>query len=549
MTPARTKWLHLSAGVLLGTGIAVVVAGLAHAPTSELVEQRLRAGLVGLVLLLLALERRIRPPAWLERVVLAALCPLALAAYFSFLSPFDGRILHRHDLFHSYLGAKYADELSYTRIYSCTALAQAELGQSGEVRARTIRVLTDDSVAPGAQILARAGSECRPHFSAQRWSEFVRDVGTLRAEMPLETWDDVQLDHGFNAPPAWLLLGHPLASLHAPTTSFLYLISRIDLLLIAGSGMAVAWAFGLRTLALFAVYLGCQLPGGREWLGGCLLRFDWVFASVLGIAALARRRHALAGAALGSAAVLRLFPALLLVGPAIAIAARSLEQRRLSHSARRLLGAAVLTATAELVLAAAAYGAPRFAEFAQHIRVHETQRGVNSMGLGFVLEHDVFHGDAPSRANAAPDENFGLAWAARHERRNHALAPWRLLAAGLVLALLYRARRRPLWVTAILSLALVGFGLVLSCYYWVVFCAWALLARVVPRAERLVLWSLFAAGLIVTMPAFSARLDDVYAWQSVIFLLMSGTLLAWLALPHVKKRTAGASKSAGRFVF
>jgi len=521
----------LAGGLLLGVALSVVVARLVHAPTSELIEQRLRAGLVALVLVLVALERRATSRPWLVRLVQAALCPLGLAAYFSFLSPLDARLLHRHDLFHAYLGAKYARELSYTRIYACTALAQAELGQGDEVRARTIRVLTDDSVAPGAAVVERAKTECRPHFSEPRWSEFVRDIATLHAETPRETWDDVQLDHGFNAPPAWLLLAHPLASLHAPTSGFLVWLARADVLLVAGSLLAVGWAFGLRTLALFAVYFGCQMPGGREWLGGALLRFDWVFASVLGIAALARRRYALSGAAFGTAAALRVFPALLLVGPAIAVLAQTLRRKRVPRSGRRLFAGAIVALAAELVLSAAVYGPTRFADFSEHLRVHETQRGVNSMGLGFVLEHDVFHrGEA--RPTEGQRERFGLEWSARHERRGHELAPWRLLAAALVLVLLFRARQRPLWVSSVASLALVGFGLVLSCYYWVIFCAWALLARLLPRAERLVLWSLLVACLLVTMPAFSARLDDVYAWQSVVFLTMSATLLVWLGRPR-----------------
>jgi hypothetical protein len=541
MKHARAKALPALLGATFGVLLAVLVARLLNPPVSELTAHRLRAALALGALVLVSVERRVRPPAWVSRAVAAALCPLALAAYFAFLSPFDARLLHRHDLFHYYLGAKYPRELAYTRIYACTALAQSELGQGKEVRARTIRVLADDSVAAGAAVLAAAGSECRPHFSAPRWTEFVRDVRLLRENTPRETWDDIQLDHGFNATPAWLLAGHPLASLHAPTPGFLLWLTRIDVVLVLATGVAVGWAFRLRTLAVFAVFLGCQAPGAREWLGGSFLRFDWTFAAVLGVAALAKRRPALAGAALATAAALRLFPAVLLLGPLLAIVARALRERRLQSSARRLLAATTFTLAAEVAVATVAYGPSTWRDFAAHIRVHEMQRGVNSMGFGFVLEHDVFHADALSRADAARRPDFGLAWASLHQERARALGPWRLLAALAATALVFRARRRPLWVTSILSLAVLGFGTVLSCYYWVVFGAWALLARVVRRAERLVLGTVFAAELVVTMPAFSARLDDVYALQSVIYLTMAGTLLAWLTVPRKPSRGPSAS--------
>jgi hypothetical protein len=125
-----------------------------------------------------------------------------------------------------------------------------------------------------------------------------------------------------------------------------------------------------------------------------------------------------------------------------------------------------------------------------------------------------------------------LKWAVRQQERASHLYPVRLAGVALGLWLLFRARRRPPWVTSILSLSLVGLGLVVSCYYWIVFALWALLPRVVPRTEQVVLGALVLAEVIITMPAFSERLDDVYALQSVLYLGLAGILMSWVALPR-----------------
>ena len=79
------------------------------------------------------------------------------------------------------------------------------------------------------------------------------------------------------------------------------------LLVIASSAVA---------LLVFATYFPCRF----FWTGGSFLRWDWLFYTAAAVACLRRGRPVLGGLALGYAALLRVFPAVLALGPALALA-------------------------------------------------------------------------------------------------------------------------------------------------------------------------------------------------------------------------------------
>ena len=86
---------------------------------------------------------------------------------------------HRWEFFHYYLGSKYDRELGYERLYNCAAVAQADSGQINEVRARKLRDLSDDVLAP-AQVALDHPEDCRDRFTAERWEAFKDDVKFFR---------------------------------------------------------------------------------------------------------------------------------------------------------------------------------------------------------------------------------------------------------------------------------------------------------------------------------------------------------------------------------
>ena len=70
---------------------------------------------------------------------------------------------------------------------------------------------------------------------------------------------------------------------------------------------------------------------GFAWTGGSFLRQVWLVSLLGAVCALAKRREGLAGALLGIATALRIFPALFLAGPVLALLWEAWETRGASR--------------------------------------------------------------------------------------------------------------------------------------------------------------------------------------------------------------------------
>src|SRR5262245_1086952 len=80
--------------------------------------------------------------------LLAALGVLAAACWWN-LGPFHfPGFGHVSETYHYYVGSKFFPELGYTRLYRCTALADAEAGLREEVEARYARDLDTNRNVP-----------------------------------------------------------------------------------------------------------------------------------------------------------------------------------------------------------------------------------------------------------------------------------------------------------------------------------------------------------------------------------------------------------------
>src|SRR2546422_1258895 len=169
----------------------------------------LAAAVAGAALLLSWVERtpgrRRRLPRPVAIALAAALGALSLAVYVAL-----GDVqfpYHRWDQFHYYIGAKYLPELGYTRLYECTAVAEAERFGRPAVDSRRIRDLRTDALVPAITVLA-APESCKRHFSPARWAAFSDDVAWFRKDAPAPWyWRRMQGDHGFNGTPTWSIAG------------------------------------------------------------------------------------------------------------------------------------------------------------------------------------------------------------------------------------------------------------------------------------------------------------------------------------------------------
>jgi hypothetical protein len=466
----------------------VLVAG-AEAPTpSEQWRERIAAArelklwiataatallLAGLCLRLARRERL------LARARDAALVALALATVFAWWHPYRGSLrawLHVGDSFHYFMGAKYFDELGYTRLYHCAVVADAEAGLGPALARSRIRNLETNAIE-SAQVALRDPARCQRHFTPERWRSFAEDLAFFREKLTIPLWFQLRSDHGYNAPPTWTLVGGALAAGSADRTRF-FLLTAIDPLLIAAMFGALVWAFGWRVAGIALIYWGTNQPASWEWVGGSILRFDWLAASVAAVCCLKRERPVAAGLLLAWAVGVRIFPIVIVVGIGVAAVWRMHRERSLAptRGQRRLAIAFAAGIAAIAAVTSIAVGPRSWVDFARNSRVHLATDSVNRTGLRPLLayRHETRIANSVDARAADPY----LRW--RQERARAAAERWPIrvaVSAGYLVLLALALRRQPDWAAGVLGIGMVPVLLELGSYYFGLLLAFACLAR------------------------------------------------------------------------
>lgn len=328
-----------------------------------------------------------RRHATLTNATLAVLGAVALLSYVNF-KPLATQP-NNWDLFHYYVGSKYFQEIGYTRLYACVARAEAESDDeavSHAAKRRTIRDLeTNELVASRNYFFSE--NYCKERFSAARWESFKSDIGFFRDRLQ-DLWELAQIDHGFNPSPVWILAGGLASGAVALSDNAITGLVLLDVILLLGSVALIAWAFGLPTAAFAAI--ASTASGGIDWswAGGGMLRLDWFFMAVLSVCAMKREHYLLAGAALGYAAALRVFPAIFALGPFIGLLYAMIKRQREQKIAYGKFFAGMALSSAVLVAAVAAlYGTDSLRAFADNTRKHSAVVSTNNVGLRTVLTY------------------------------------------------------------------------------------------------------------------------------------------------------------------
>jgi hypothetical protein len=451
----------------------------------------------------------------------AALTVLGVAAYVNFGTLHEGRFIHIWDTYHYYVGAKYSPELGYDLLYRCTAVADAESGLRREVETRTMTDLRTNQQVTTLDILLHPET-CVRRFSPARWDSFKYDVAWFRERVDWRTWHQMQRDHGYNATPVWNALGHLLADLSPASDLQITCLALLDPVLLVAALALLRRSFGWRACAIAALTLGTFYPSRFYWTGGAFLRFDWLFCIVAGLCALKKERPLLAGAALAYAAVLRLFPAVLLVGPVLA-ALDHVRRTRTWNPAHLRLFAGAAIAVAIAVPSALAISGDCGESFVENTIKHAETPLTNHMGLPTLLSYRPDTTVRQLRERTTAD-----LWPRFKQARLEALSDARpvIIAAGLVvLVLLVRAARHELWRITALSLVLIAVFLQLTCYYYVFVIALAVLAERRPRIGVVLLGMCAASMLVATVLAPRVGMDETYLACSLVTML--GLFAAW----------------------
>jgi len=337
--------------------------------------------LAGVYLWLAAGRPLTRPIRWLAAGLLVA----AALSYpnFGLLHPQRGvppapAHIHYWDSFHYFMGAKYLPELGYTGLYEATLVAGRELGAFDYVT--HLRDLRTYGLQDARSVDAIA---VRARFSPERWAAFKRDL--LYFGPQINEWRGLFQDHGYNDPPPRALLLHLLVRGVPASLTTLTLVTSLDYLLMLAALAFAAWGFGGAPAMLAFAFLWLSPLARFDFVGGSVLRWDWLGALVIAVALFSRGWPGVAGVLLGYAALARIFPAIFLVPLALAWLAGRQSGARESGPGRCLAAALVVLLLAGGVVLAVGEDGGHLAEYRAKIRLHGEGAFVNAVGLGALI--------------------------------------------------------------------------------------------------------------------------------------------------------------------
>jgi len=481
-------------------------------------------------------------PALRGRRYAAAMGLLALPALlahmeFTPLRPGTG-VVHWGEFYHYYLGTKYFGELGYAGLYDATVIADHEddpAAWRADLPVRSLR--TYENVTRG-DVLERA-YEIRSAFTDGRWQAFKRDVADFRAGSGAE-WptSHYQQDHGYNGSPlVTLVLGTLARQPFVDTATFVRAAAWFDIALMLAAAAALAYFAGAAPAALFFFLWAANPFNDYATIGGAYLRYLHLLPLLAMAIGHARRRYALAGAALALAIGLRIFPLYLALGVA--------AQNLLSPDRRDLLRRHVRFYAALAVALAVIVGATSFQAspdgrnpwlpYLEKLDLHAQRLTYNVLSLQYLFFYGPDHNAAAIVRSwqEGRDVNWiteaNRAFAAHHTAWLGALA---VVIAGLALYL----RRTTPADGLFAGLALVFALLHLSHYDY---CVLAIVPFLFPGRRDVLLALLvcwMAASISVFLPA-SATIVDFR------FFLLSLLMTLWFAVTAAL-RIFGARTSA-----
>jgi hypothetical protein len=307
-----------------------------------------------------------------------------------------------------FTNSKYLGELSYDGLYAAGLTCDAERGSPRTGHVDTLRDLRDDRLVPLAAGLAH-GQEVKAEFTPERWAAFCHDMTFFLDRIPLDSLErNFFVDHGYNPPPTWTIVGGTLASL--VPVEHLKWVCMVDVFVFGGAVAAVGWVFGAEVVAWALLFFVTTFSGRWPILGMSILRFDWLAALMVGMALLKAGRHLGAGASIAFAAVNRVFP-IVFFAPWLANAVRdTIAERRVPRRHVRFVAGAAIVSLLLGGLSLATYGTAVTADAAHNLAMHNRSYSSHRVGLGSVL---LYRGET-TRA----DINRFQAWCADPAERN-----------------------------------------------------------------------------------------------------------------------------------
>jgi hypothetical protein len=459
----------------------------------------------------------IRMHTWRQPLLLI-ITLLSLLAYFNF-GTFHGRgHIHHWEQFHYTLSAKYFDELRYDGLYVGSVEAQKQARFLP--LPKQIRDLRNDEVID-IETAEAHGREVRARFSNARWAEFYADNLYFLQANHHSYMDLIRKDHGFNATPTWVAVAGLLVRDNAINSDSAGLLAWVDPLLMAVALFAVWRRFGLTTGLWCAIVFGTSYAGRYYWVGGSLLRLDWLAAVMLAGSAVQARQFTVAGALLGYATMQRVFPLFFMLLPSV-LALWQLSARQPLRWFIALGGGYTLAVAAGFIAGSVATGSLyTWLEFYQQISLHNKTWLTNNVGLENILYYDI---DTYLRRYA--DFSLPEPWIHWQQHMDGVRARWHWLHTGIALLALggvgYLTRRASALEAMLLGMVPIFCFLNLTTYYWLMLCLLPLVGRLQLTLAVLLLNIALCADHFV-QPQFEWRYGAM-SW------LLLGLFVYWVCL-------------------
>lgn len=325
--------------------------------------------------------------------VLIALAVLFSFAVFHNLGTFrGGSFLHYSEMFHYYLGSKYFKELGYYELYNAVIVADTEQGNT----LAGLPFYTDLRTYQNTRRETATGDvdRIRRLFSEDRWKSFKDDVSFFKKATATPKAPGlifILMDHGYNASPvSTSILG--LLTNAVPVTQ-VQLLALLDVFLVPAMIALVFQTFGFEMGALFAIYFFVNILNDYNYISGSLLRYDWLFCIIAGVCLLEKQRHSSSAFFLTLSAMMRVFPAVLFYGIAVAIFRKVKTERAIDKNSTRFILAAGVTGLALFLLPAVSLGSVLgpWKDFAAKTELHDGGVYVNHVGLRAIVLFEPSH--------------------------------------------------------------------------------------------------------------------------------------------------------------
>jgi hypothetical protein len=316
------------------------------------------------------------------------------------------------DVSYYYLNSKYFPELGYSNIYEALLIADHE----GPDRFDDVPIYRDlttyRDLHPRKYALERA-DVIKANFTPERWEAFKHDANYIFSKEMKGSFSYYFIDHGYNAPPVWTLIGGNLAR-RVPVENLKW-ITSLDFLLVALTMLGIYRVCGREALLVSLVFFLCTFSGRWPVLGHALLRFDWLTALIFYVLCLRTGRHGLAGACLAYAALVRIFPAIFGLAYGAFMLRTWIVERRFPLEQKRFVIGALATV---LLLGSAAYlyvGKQGVEESIGRIALHGGPEAFSSrrIGLGHLATYKGEWNRREFVANGGIDEKRAELWAAQ----------------------------------------------------------------------------------------------------------------------------------------